>query len=66
MDTPYSFAAEDVVEFVSDNMNVESWAEGKTLTVLLTSEDGERKFAKFRLVRVADYPSAADLRGTPE
>jgi hypothetical protein len=65
-DTPYSFADEDVVEFISDKLGVESWAEGKTLTVMLSDESGERRFAKLRLVRVADRPSAADMRGAPE
>lgn len=58
--------AEDILETISDALSIESWAEGKTLTVMLTGEDGNRQFAKLRFVNVTDKPSAADMRGTPE
>jgi hypothetical protein len=57
---------EDILEIISDALSIESWAEGKTLTVMLTGDDGKRQFVKLRFVSVANKPSAADLRGTPE
>lgn len=58
--------AASILERISDSMSMESWAEGKTLTVMFDGEDGERLFAKLRLVNIATKPSAADMRGAPE
>lgn len=56
---------EATLEMIGNALSLENWREGKTLTVMF-DEDGERRFAKLRLVGVKDKPSAADLRGEPE
>lgn len=58
--------AADIMERISSNLHMESWVEGKTLTVMFDGEDGERRFAKLRLTKIAEKPSAADLKGEPE
>lgn len=56
----------DVLELISDSIEgFESWAEGKTLTVMMGGPSA-RRFVKLRLVKIADKPSVADMRGAPE
>ncbi len=46
---------------------LESWFEGKTLTVMVFNEDEQRdQFIKLRFVGVTSSLTAADLRGEPE
>lgn len=52
---------DEALDAISDALKLESWFEGRTLTVML---DG--KFVKLRLVGIKDKPSAADMRGEPE
>jgi len=69
MNAPANFSGmsdEDVLDIISDALRLESWSEGKTLTVRLGEKSEPLRLAKLRLVRVANKPSAADLRGEPE
>ena len=54
------------LEEISDALKLESWFEGKSLTVMVPDEDGERKLVKLRFASVLDGPTATDLRGEPE
>lgn len=58
--------ADEALDMVSEELNLENWFEGKTLTVMLDDEDGATKLVKLRLVSITDKPSPADLRGEPE
>lgn len=58
---------DEVLDFISDNLKLESWFEGRTLTAMVRDEiTGSDRFVKLRLTRITDKPSAADLRGEPE
>lgn len=57
---------EQVLDLIGDELKMENWCEGKTLTVVFDDEDGATRFAKLRLVGIKDKPTAADLRGEPE
>ena len=52
---------DEYLDMISDALSLESWFEGKTLTVMV---DGA--FVKLRLAGVTTKPSAADLRGESE
>lgn len=54
---------DEVLDLISDKLALESWFEGKTLTVMLPDRSEGLRLAKFRLVRVTDRPTTADLRG---
>lgn len=51
---------EEALDIISDALKLESWFEGKTLTIMV-----EGQFVKLRLVSIKDSPSAADMRGEP-
>ena len=50
---------------ISNSLKLESWFEGKTLTVIVPNEGGGRKLVKLRFVSLHDKPTAVDLRGEP-
>lgn len=52
---------DEYLDLISDALSLESWFEGKTLTVMV-----EGAFVKLRLAGITNKPSAADLRGEPE
>jgi hypothetical protein len=55
---------DEILDLISGSLRLESWFEGKTLTVMLKGESNEsHQFVKLRLVGVTNKPSAADLRG---
>ena len=56
----------EALDMISDALRLENWFEGKTLTVMVTTEEGATKFVKLRLAGILDKPSSADLRGEPE
>lgn len=59
--------ADHALDFISENLKLESWFEGKTLTVMVFNEDEQRdQFIKLRFVGVTSSLTAADLRGEPE
>ena len=55
---------DEVLDLISDRLGLESWFEGKTLTVMF-HDNGAQRFAKLRLTGIVAKPSAADLRGEP-
>ncbi|UYY77761.1 hypothetical protein [Sphingomonas sp. R1] len=55
---------DEILDEISSSLGLESWFEGKTLTVMIDDE-GTTRFAKLRLTGVLDKPTAADLRGEP-
>ena len=61
------YALELISNTISDpTKSLESWVEGKTLTVMYDDpNDGRRQYVKLRFVRLADFPSAADMMGAP-
>lgn len=52
---------DEYLDAICDSLSLESWFEGKTLTVMV---DGA--FVKLCLAGVTHKPSAMDLRGEPE
>lgn len=60
-----AMSPDEVLDEISRNLSLESWFEGKTLTVMVDDEAGVMKLVKLRLVGITDKPSSADLRGEP-
>lgn len=58
-------AEDEALDLISSSIALESWFEGKTLTVMV-EDDGATRFVKLRLVNITEKPSAVDLRGEPE
>lgn len=57
---------DEALDLISSNLSLESWFEGKTLTVMVSDEGGTTKLIKLRLAAITDGPSSADLIGEPE
>lgn len=54
---------DEALDAITDALSLECWFEGKTLTVMVSSEP--LALAKLRFVGLTSKPSAADLRGEP-